>query len=89
MPVRFSNAYTLVLTFATSKPAAINPFLEMFNKVIVDEKMIPSPMQKVGMGVNHQRMESPKYAVEGMFWSTKMTIGMIPPSAKCMNKVMI
>jgi len=73
----------------TSKPAAIRPFLEIFSSVTVEEKMIPSPIQNVGMGVNHQRMESPRSAVDGMFWRTKITIGMIPPSKKWMNRVMI
>ena len=76
------QAYTLVSTSATSNPAALSPFLEMFNRVIVDEKTMPSPMQKVGIGVNHQRIESPKSAVDGMFYRTKTTSGMIPPKAK-------
>ena len=51
--------------------------------------MIPSPMQKVGMKVNHHRIESPRLAVFGMFWRTKMTNGRIPPTKKCMKSVMI
>ena len=45
--------------------------------------------QKVGTGVNHHFIESPRSAVEGIFWSTKMTIGMIPPSAKWTKRVII
>ena len=34
-------------------------------------------------------MESPKLAVDGMFCSTKRTIGRMPPTIKCTNKVII
>ena len=87
--MRLVRAYTFVSIGFTSKPAAINPFLEMSMSVTVEENTIPSPTQKVGIGVNHQRIESPKSAVDGMFWSTKITIGMIPPNKKWTNNVII
>ena len=55
----------------------------------VELKMIPSPMQKVGIQVNHHRIESPRLAVDGMFWRTKMINGRIPPTKKWTKSVII
>jgi hypothetical protein len=51
--------------------------------------MIPSPIQKVGIHVNHQRIESPKLAVFGIFCNTKITKGRMPPTRKWTKRVMI
>lgn len=41
------------------------------------------------MKQNHQRIESPRAAVDGMFCRKKIMIGKIPPNKKCRNRVMI
>ena len=43
---------------------------------------MPSPTQKVGIKVNHQRMESARFAVHGMFCKAKRATGKIPPTMK-------